>query len=325
MDTLLVLRDFNSGLDFVFSNLEIPESIALGGAQALATHKFPGGARTVQSMGADHDPIEWSGLFLGSTALDRAKYLDFLRVQGLSLNLTFFDSNYTVVIQRFRFNVERYYKVGYSISLEVVADNAQPVTSIAPAGFDAAIGADCASMTQLGLSIGNVGLSASISSLSSACLAIPSFAGATTAQVNNVLNLAAGVTAQVATLKASCQATINSAGVLGGVTVGAVPGIAAASLSAQNIAGNQYPILQNIGNLSARVTKNVTNANLQSSTRTVQVGGGTLFDVAAAQYGDPTQWSAIAKASGLTDPALVGVQTLTIPANPAASGGVLTK
>ena len=27
----------------------------------------------------------------------------------------------------FRFTVERYYKVGYSISLEVVADNAQPV------------------------------------------------------------------------------------------------------------------------------------------------------------------------------------------------------
>ena len=83
------------------------------------------------------------------------------------------------------------------------------------------------------------------------------------------------------------------------------------------------PLLQSVTNLAARVGKNVSNASLQSSTRTLEVAGGTLFGVAASEYGDPTQWAAIAKASGLIDPTIVGLQTLKIPANPAASGGVL--
>ena len=319
MDTQLQLGDF------VFSNLEIPESLALGGGQRLAVHDFPGGARNVQAMGATHDSIDWGGLFLGSTAIDRAKFLDYQRVLGLPLPLTVFDSNYTVVISKFKFTIEKYYKVGYTISLEVVADNAQPVQTIAPSGFDAAIGADCGLMAQLGVSIGNVSLTASISGLSSACALVPSFASASSATIGGVLTLATGVSSQIATLTASARAVLGSTSVLGGVSVGAVVGSAAAGLTAQLTAATQYPILQNIGNLAARVSKNVTNANLQSSTRTIQVAGGTLFGVAAAQYGDPTQWAAIARASGLTDPNMTGLQTLTIPANPATSGGVLAK
>jgi nucleoid-associated protein YgaU len=59
--------------------------------------------------------------------------------------------------------------------------------------------------------------------------------------------------------------------------------------------------------------------------KTVTVTGGTLFGVAAAQYGDPTQWNIIAAANGLIDPWLVGTVSLIIPpADPSGgNGGIL--
>lgn len=47
--------------------------------------------------------------------------------------------------------------------------------------------------------------------------------------------------------------------------------------------------------------------------KTVRVPGGTLFEVAARELGDATQWTRIAKLNGLSDPFLVGAQTLKIP------------
>jgi nucleoid-associated protein YgaU len=41
-------------------------------------------------------------------------------------------------------------------------------------------------------------------------------------------------------------------------------------------------------------------------------------------YGDPTAWTTIAKANGLTDPVINGVQTILVPPLPGSSGGVLS-
>ena len=57
--------------------------------------------------------------------------------------------------------------------------------------------------------------------------------------------------------------------------------------------------------------------------RTITVTGGNLFQVAAQQLGDATQWIRIAQANGLSDPMLMGLVTLSIPAtDPAAGGGI---
>jgi nucleoid-associated protein YgaU len=53
------------------------------------------------------------------------------------------------------------------------------------------------------------------------------------------------------------------------------------------------------------------------------VAGGNLFQVAAAELGDATQWVRIAQLNGIEDPLLVGVQTLLIPdTDPTARGGI---
>jgi nucleoid-associated protein YgaU len=64
-------------------------------------------------------------------------------------------------------------------------------------------------------------------------------------------------------------------------------------------------------------------AAVNSSPNVVMTAGGNLFQIAQEQYGDPTDWPAIAAANGLTDPFIQGLNTLTIPPQPGNSGGIL--
>ena len=57
--------------------------------------------------------------------------------------------------------------------------------------------------------------------------------------------------------------------------------------------------------------------------QTITVAGGNLFQIAAIQLGDATQWVRIAQLNGIDDPVLNGVQTLLIPdMDPTAGGGL---
>jgi len=60
--------------------------------------------------------------------------------------------------------------------------------------------------------------------------------------------------------------------------------------------------------------------------QTVTTAGGNLFQIAAAQLGDATQWIRIAQLNNLSDPMLSGVVTLLIPdTDPNAGGGIATQ
>jgi hypothetical protein len=60
--------------------------------------------------------------------------------------------------------------------------------------------------------------------------------------------------------------------------------------------------------------------------QTLTTAGGNLFQIAAAQLGDATQWIRIAQLNGLYDPMLSGVVTLSIPpVDPNAGGGIATQ
>ncbi len=57
--------------------------------------------------------------------------------------------------------------------------------------------------------------------------------------------------------------------------------------------------------------------------RTLTVAGGNLFQIAAAELADATQWIRIAQLNNLSDPVLTTVTTLLIPdADPNAGGGI---
>ncbi|MGI4776959.1 MAG: hypothetical protein ACRYGA_02380 [Janthinobacterium lividum] len=318
MDTTLQLGGF------VFEGLEVPEVLVLGGAQTLVKHNFPGGARILQALGADHAPISWRGLFLGGPALQRAKALDFMRVQGAAVPLTVFDSAYTVVIARFEYGVENFHKIGYSITVEVVEDRTRPVEQVPLSGFETGIQQDMGSMLGLGRVIGDGPLSGALSTLDTTIRSVSSFASASTAVIQSVLRPIADVSNRVSLLTASVRNTIGSVTTLGGVLPNNPLAASIGKMAAQVTAAAQYPVLLNIQSLATRVQRNVSMANQQTSLRTMQVAGGTLYKVAADEYGDATRWPAIAQASGLKDVILAGVNKLTIPARPVDSGGVPT-
>jgi hypothetical protein len=57
--------------------------------------------------------------------------------------------------------------------------------------------------------------------------------------------------------------------------------------------------------------------------RTITVVGGNLYQIAAEQLGDATQWIRIAQLNHISDPMLAGVVTLIIPdVDKSAGGGV---
>jgi L-ascorbate metabolism protein UlaG (beta-lactamase superfamily) len=57
--------------------------------------------------------------------------------------------------------------------------------------------------------------------------------------------------------------------------------------------------------------------------KTITTAGGTLYHIAATQFGDATQWIRIAQLNNLSDPILQGIVTLQIPSpSPSATGGL---
>ena len=314
-DTILVLGGFE------FAGFEIPERIPFGGDQRLVTHELVGGQRVIDAMGRSDAPLEWSGFFIGQNALERARYLDNLRVAGQELPLTWSEFSYYVVVQSFRCSFERSYKLPYSITCMVVRDATSPVTTIAAAGFDEAIQQDMTSATDLGTTIGDSTLTGLLGTLDTAIQAVSSFATAAQSTINSVLTPLAAVMQRVNILIAQTGNTIGNVTTLGGILPNNPVAQQAQSLLNQVTAMNNAPVLYQLQAIAGRMGSNL--ASIGSSANTVTQAGGNLFDVAAQQYGDATAWASIAAANKLADPQLTGVNTLTIPSNP-VSGGVLS-
>lgn len=57
--------------------------------------------------------------------------------------------------------------------------------------------------------------------------------------------------------------------------------------------------------------------------KTITVAGGNLYQIAAQELSDATQWIRIAQLNNLPDPMLLGVVTLIVPdPDPNAGGGI---
>lgn len=313
-DTVLTLGDF------AFSRFEIPQRINFGGQHRLAVHELVGGVRVVDAMGRSDAPIEWSGLFMGASASTRAAYLDGLRVAGAPLALSWDGFDYTVVIQSFQAEYERFYQVPYRISCVVVQDNAQPTTQIAAPGVDSLIAADQATCNSLVTGIADGPLSTVMGTLNTAIGAVSSFASAAQSTLNSVLQPLAAVQSRVNVLLTSVNSTVANVTTVGGVLPNNPVAQTAAKVLSQVNAVQQLPQLLNLRNVLGRMGTNIGTIN--TAPLSVTQAGGDLFHLAQQLLGDATVWTAIAQANKLTDPVLTGVNTLAIPKT-GATGGVL--
>jgi hypothetical protein len=319
--------------DFVFGALEIPGEINFGGAQRLAVHQLVGGVKVVDAMGRSDDPIAWSGMLLGggkdisgnaifSGAVDRAQYLDQLRIAGQPLDLTWGRFKYRVVVREFKGSYQKSYLIPYHITVEVIQDETSPVSTAGAPPIDSAIGDDDTAATVLVTTIGDPTLTGYMGSISAAIAAVVTFATAPQSQINGVLQPIVLAQGQVSVLAAAATATIGGATAFGGLVPGAPAATSATQMSAQVAAMTQLSNLRTLGSILGRMQRNLSSA--KSSPRTVATAGGNLFRIAEEQYGEAAAWTGIAQANGLTDPFIQGTKVLQIPPVVGDTTGILS-
>jgi hypothetical protein len=321
--------------DFKFIESEIPQKITFGGAQKLVIHRMVGGARQIDSMGNDPVPVEWSGLFLGPNALDRARYLDNLRAAGRQLTFACGQLNYTVKIASFTADFLRYYRIPFSIRLEPIADNTaflgkqslQSLTDAMSADADNAVLQAQKAQDYLAGS-GNpdmIAKSASITQKTTGIKAliqgVSNFAKATQDQIAKILTPINDVRQDTKVLLASVNNTLVNVTTLGGVLPNNPIAQQTAKMLQEVNTANSQPALLQLDSVLGRMSGNLENAN--AGPKTVTLAGGNLMDVAVAQYGDVNGWTTIARANNMIDPEFTGIKTLVIPPTPDGSGGVL--
>lgn len=302
-----------------FQGFELPERIAgLGGDQMLVIHQFVGGRRKIDAMGGSDAPIEWGGRFRGNGALSRADAVDKMRVAGAQIALTFGAVSRQVVIRRFVYDVERTYEVPYSITVEVVSED--PGGSAAP-GLDEMVLGDNATAQALGARIGDGPLSGVLSSLDGAISKVSSFATAAQATVNSVLQPIAQVQGRISTLIASAENTMGQVTTLGGILpnnpVSTMVARLGAQVSAVTHVADLYDLQSTVGRMGANLNA------VGAGGAQVVMAGGDLFRLAEQSYGDAGEWATIAKANGLTDPIIQGLQTILVPPTARGADGLL--
>jgi len=307
--------------EITFADLEVPESLNWGGDQALVIQKLIGGSRVIDAMGRDDDAIQWSGWFLGASAFDRAQYVNTQRIIGQPLSLTMGPLNFTVIIRSFKATYEFQFRIHYSISCEVVQDNVTPTMLGAVPSIDDQMNGDMNTANGLGSLIGDGALSGLLGALNTAISGVSTFANAAQSTISSVLQPVAAVQLRVKTLLASAINTTSNIATVGGVLPFTPVAQAAASLGSQVVAFESQPSLLSLQGVMGRMSANLN--SIRSNATTVTTAGGNLQQIAAKQYGDATSWTGIAKANGLTDPVVSGVQTLTVPIQPDSAGGVL--
>jgi hypothetical protein len=304
-DTTLTLGDF------AFAHTEIPEQISFGGEHKLAVHELVGGVRVIDALGRADTALTWQGWFTGQHALERARYLDGLRMAGQPLSLTWAAFAYRVLIRSFTADYQRTYQMPYRIECDVLDDLTQAVTVIASPGIDAWITADLAQADGLVNQIGDGPLSALFSALHQAMRTVGRLATAVSNTLNKVLQPLAAIRVHLNILLTQVNAVVHNATTLGGLLPDSSIAQQARRLLTHTQAMAQLPRLIQLDRVLGRLSTNVI--SVSSSARQVTVAGGNLYALAVQEYGKASAWQTIAEANGLDDPVLQGIHTLTIP------------
>lgn len=324
---------------FTFTDAEVPAGITFGGQQMLRTHQLVGGRRIIDAMGPSDMPLNWGGLFLYQSALSRARFLDTLRRQGSTCTLSWDELRYSVIVSDFHADYRKPYRIPYSITLTVIEDLTKPVTAAQPQTPAQAIQNDMARANTIFACLGDTTLSGLGASLQSAFDAVNAAVQPIAAGLKPITTVVAGAAqcageiangvtdavaaaaapfasfdAQVQKLITNAETAVSAVATIGGIAPGNSVAQAVGNSLAQVNSAVQLPELYELQSISKRMQANLTLIQSPASQKTVTVGGGNLYQVAAQQYGDASRWTDIAKANGLSDPNLTGFNTLVIPA-----------
>ena len=311
---------------FEFQDFEIPELLNAGGTQTIAVHEFPGGVKTVQSLGAFPPKLTWKGFFYGTnpageSAFLRAKQLDQLRFSGLNYLFVYGVWKWEGIITKLDINIHYQWHVEYAIEVEVIEDK-----SVTPV-----------KQTQ---SLGSI-LVAALNNIVTSCNdplnpyqginyqggSILQFATNAATAGNQTINFGGGQLSNVS--QPSLISMINSFNrafiaftyinqqLQSGIPLLSISGISGLANPIFTTADPFISVAQFfIYNFGVAFNALGSQGTLYTQQRVINPD---LFRLAAQYYGDPNQWTVIAVANGLNDPAPTGTFLLNIPQSSVAA------
>ena len=252
--------------------------------------------------------------------------------------LTWDNRRMLVVISAYRSDYIKAYEIGYSITFSVVRNEADFVDAVPAVTPVQQLKIDSQQLNNMAACAGIASISgyatsifAGIKTVEAAAQPIAKGLQSITSTVGQAANCAASignqvtatvsaVAAPIAQLLANTQRLISNtesaiinAATFGGIVPGNPLAATVGTYISQLNSAVQLPAIYEIQSVAQRMQKNLQLAANPSSYKTVTVGGGSLYDVAAQQYGDGTRWNEIAAANNLSDPMITGITTLVIP------------
>ncbi len=261
--------------DLVLDGHEVPGRISIGGKQAVTIHKTPGGGRIIDAMGADPGTIAWRGMFVGPSAAQRARVLDFMRQQGSPYGLSFGDYMFNVVIIQFEYDYQDQGAViSYRIRTEIVPDPGAVTGS--GTGLDLAMQGDL-STAQVVLETGASVVSTYASLAGGSGAASGAASAATMGSVATSLAATAGIAASTAAGSPSGYAQIQGGLTAAAATVSTAIDAASAGSLAAPAAGLSFASASALAAATAQAAAlaalvrsggyiNRTNSNVASTT-----------------------------------------------------------
>ena len=281
-----------------FQDMEVPQELALGGSQAVVTHDFPGGIRTVQTFGAfPPESISWEGKLFGSNAQSRSVEIDRMRVAGVSVDLTFGHWSYSCIVHKFTPVIKNIWLIDYKIALIPYIDKSAGTTVATPTPTAESLTLKTTNQISQTISAPPNGYTFPAAVLASQV--------SLNQVLNNSLQSSGGTIAGISPTNQNAIANAISAMQL--TLQPAITGADPIAASASMTLNNQLNILSNV---AAGPPKLLT---------TITVNSPNLFNLASQYYGDPSLWTVIAKANNLLDPIQMGTLTLQIPTAPGSS------
>ena len=290
----VIAETTTNGTTIEFSGFETPHELGpFGGEQKIAVHEFPGGIRTIQTLGAFPSPLHWKGILMGASVngqspMQRASSMDLLRRHGNQVQVRFGNLySWTGIVTKFDAIIEHQNRINYECVIEPVSDDAVALSQASP--------------------VDNNSLFSQFFSQ------IKSF-------LTNTVGLSPATIALLTTWSGYISAALLPvAGIISDIDPGAVSNIkttGALVLLSLATDGNSKNLVT--ANAAQQVIPSVANvlqliANSATVAGTLQTVNPNLAKIAAVQYNDASQWPAIANINDTSDIWIPGITPVMVP------------
>lgn len=268
--------------NLAFAISEHPSKLTFGGTQKLATHDLIGGGRVAQTLGDVLKDVTWSGNLWGTQGTftdqvrSRIRALDQMRASGAEQRLKYLGERYDVVVTEFEGTYYHRYSGEYTITVKPIRDASGRYSKAQIASVDAQTTALTQQAQQqvqallFGDPTGAAPLTPAVASAAQAVASVsPIAANAGQSTSAGAITTITGAISQAQSYLATAAPLVGSAQVVQASSL-----VSSLQLILSNVRGGQAP-------------------------STISVIGGSLSQLAAQYYGDPTLARALGAANGI--------------------------